>query len=76
MTPNPVDPDPFRYGWRYVRRTLPDGRETLDQVPLTLEDVLHPEEEDATPEDTIHEPERSHLVGACRRRLWRLHNAT
>src|SRR5215210_7781716 len=33
----------FRYGWRYVRRALPDGREEWDQVPLTLEDVLHPE---------------------------------
>lgn len=35
--------DPFRYGWRYVRRVLPDGSKIFDQVPLTLEDVLHPQ---------------------------------
>lgn len=40
--PSP-EPDPFRYGWRYVRIIGPDGTEAFDQVPLTLEDVLHPE---------------------------------
>jgi colicin import membrane protein len=39
----PPGPDPFRYGWRYVRVTRPDGTVVLDRVPLTLEDVLHPE---------------------------------
>jgi colicin import membrane protein len=38
--------DPFRYGWRYVKVTRPDGTEDFEQVPLTLEDVLHPQEED------------------------------
>jgi Uma2 family endonuclease len=38
--------DPFRYGWRYVRRTRPDGTEDVDLVPLTLEDLLYPEEDD------------------------------
>src|SRR5437660_1491960 len=37
------DADRFRYGWRYVRRDLPDGGVDWDQVPLTLEDVLHPQ---------------------------------
>ncbi len=42
--PEPADrPDPFRYGWRYVRIARPDGTQDLDRVPLTLEDVLHPE---------------------------------
>ena len=41
-----VEADPFRYGWRYVKRIEPDGSEEFEQVPLTLEDVLHPEEED------------------------------
>ena len=41
--PRPPEPDPYRYGWRYVRVTRPDGTEEFDQVPLTLEDVLHPE---------------------------------
>jgi len=34
-------PDRYRYGWRYVRVTWPDGTEALDQVPLALEDLLH-----------------------------------
>ena len=43
----PVDPnDRFAYGWRYVQEILPDGTEKWSQVPLTLEDVLHPQEED------------------------------
>ncbi|MDW8234763.1 MAG: Uma2 family endonuclease, partial [Roseiflexaceae bacterium] len=41
----PAD-DPFRYGWRYVPRPTPDDPHHFDQVPLTLEDVLHPEEGD------------------------------
>jgi hypothetical protein len=46
----PGAPNPFRYGWRFVRRTAEDGTESLDQVPLTLEDVLHPQENDVIPE--------------------------
>ncbi len=42
-----LDPDnPFRYGWRYVQRRREDGTTSYEQVPLTLEDVLHPQEED------------------------------
>ncbi|MGO9470711.1 MAG: Uma2 family endonuclease [Isosphaeraceae bacterium] len=36
-------PDPYRYGWRYVRIEEADGSVSFDQVPLTLEDVLFPE---------------------------------
>lgn len=40
-----LDPnDPFRYGWRYVAHEQADGKITYEQVPLTLEDVLHPQE--------------------------------
>jgi hypothetical protein len=41
-----VPSDPYRYGWRYVRVKHPDGTESFDQVPLTLEDVLFPQMED------------------------------
>jgi len=48
--PLPPDPgsseDPFRYGWRYKKITKPDGTVDYDQVPLTLEDLLFPEEGD------------------------------
>ena len=48
--PLPPDPgsneDPFRYGWRYKKIAKPDGTVDYDQVPLTLEDLLFPEEGD------------------------------
>src|SRR5262249_36982881 len=41
----PLPPaDPYRYGWRYVKKTLPSGEEEVDPVPLTVEVVLPPEE--------------------------------
>jgi len=40
------DADPYRYGWRYVRCEREDGVVVTEQVPLTLEDVLHPQEGD------------------------------
>jgi len=42
--PTPAESDPNCYGWRFARVTKPDGTEAIEQVPLTLEDVLHPEE--------------------------------
>ncbi|MGC9040806.1 MAG: Uma2 family endonuclease [Roseiflexus sp.] len=42
----PPTDDPFRYGWRYVPRPTADDPHHFDQVPLTLEDVLHPQEGD------------------------------
>jgi len=33
----------FRYGYRYQRKKLPNGRVDYEMVPLTLEDVLHPQ---------------------------------
>jgi Uma2 family endonuclease len=33
----------FEYGYREVRRKLPNGRYRWERVPLTLEDVLHPQ---------------------------------
>src|SRR6266498_817186 len=38
--------DPFRYGWRYVTRKNLDGKSKVEMIPLTLEDALHPQEED------------------------------
>lgn len=46
--------DPFRYGWRYVRRVQPDGSEVIDQVPLSLEDLLYPEEDDFVVQEPVH----------------------
>jgi len=34
--------DPWRYGWRYRPRTLPDGKVEIVQIPLSLDDLLYP----------------------------------
>jgi colicin import membrane protein len=61
--------DPFRYGWRYVRRVLPDGSQTFDQVPLTLEDVLHPQEGDFHVLTDEHNEDCAYLKYALRKQL-------
>ena len=43
-------PDPFRFGWRYVQQIRANGSKVSVQVPLTLDDVLHPQEGDHIPE--------------------------
>lgn len=47
--------DPYLYGWRYVQHDLPDGNIVVEQVPLTLEDVLHPEEGDQVTHSAAHQ---------------------
>jgi colicin import membrane protein len=63
-----LEPDPFHYGWRYVRVHGPNGKETFDQVPLTLEDVLHPELGDFIVHSDPHDVDRTYLrdVFECR----------
>ncbi|MCP4659331.1 MAG: Uma2 family endonuclease [bacterium] len=49
VRPLPAPPgaeDPFRLGFRECMTTTPDGREVLEQVPLTAEDLLYPQEGD------------------------------
>lgn len=46
----PLKPEVF-YGWRYIKTVRPDGSEDLDEVPLTLEDCLHPKEGDHIPDN-------------------------
>ena len=67
--PGPPAPDPYRYGWRYVRVTRPDGTEEFDQVPLTLEDVLHPEEGDFIVQSDPHDTELAYLKAVFKTRL-------
>src|SRR5215468_2145903 len=65
----PVPSDPYRYGWRYVRVKHPDGTESFDQVPLTLEDVLFPEEGDFIVQTDWHDSDRAYLKAVSRQRL-------
>lgn len=60
--PVPGSPaDPFRYGWRYVPRKQSDGRVELEQIPLTLEDLLFPEEGDFAVQFRSHVNDRLYL---------------
>jgi hypothetical protein len=63
------DTNPYTYGWRYVTRRGANGEVTLDEVPLTLEDVLHPLEGDVIPENSLHGIERDYIRRACQSRL-------
>jgi Uma2 family endonuclease len=53
-SPEAAELDPFRYGWRpkYVR--LPDGELDVQQIPLTLEDLLDPQLGDVVTQSDPH----------------------
>lgn len=53
--PEPEGADAYPYGWRYVECVLADGSVRLDQIPLTLEDVLHPQEGDQVTHSDVHQ---------------------
>lgn len=61
--------DPFRYGWRYVRRDTPDGSFEIIQAPLTLEDVLHPQEGDQVTHSDAHQRRRRYLCNVFEAQL-------
>jgi Uma2 family endonuclease len=67
--PSPDDADPFRYGWRYVRIPQPDGTESLEQVPLTVEDVLFPEIGDFLVQTDPHDNDLNYLKDVFKSRL-------
>lgn len=62
-------PDPFRFGWRYVRKIGPNGTERSVQVPLTLDDVLHPQEGDHIPDNRQQSRDCTYLFDVLE---WRL----
>jgi colicin import membrane protein len=62
---------PF-YGWRYIQCVGPDGKVELEEKLLTLEDVLHPQEDDVIPENTLHESERRYVSDVADTRESRL----
>jgi colicin import membrane protein len=70
--PEPVpgsEADPFRYGWRYVPIKQPDGRVEVEQVPLTLEDLLFPEEGDFAVQYRSHIEDCYYLLGTFNARV-------
>ena len=67
-TPKP-EPDPYRYGWREVLVTAPDGTETLETVPLTEEDVLFPKVGDFIVQTTRHNQDVGYLKSVSEAQL-------
>ena len=60
----PVD-DPFYYGWRYVTRLHRENGEEWEEtvlVPLTYDDMLHPEEGDIVAHTPLHHRICAYLV--------------
>jgi colicin import membrane protein len=60
--------DPFFYGWRYVRRAGNNGRKVWVEVPLTREDVLHPQEGDHVMNGSPHDEDCIYLTNVCKAR--------
>ncbi|PDW02872.1 Uma2 family endonuclease [Candidatus Viridilinea mediisalina] len=61
--------DPFRYGWRYVNVERSDGFSELRQEPLTLEDLLHPQEGDHVTHSDAHQRRRRYLCNVFEAQL-------
>ncbi len=51
---SPDAENPFRLGYRERCITTPDGREVLEQIPLTAEDLIYPEEGDVVSQGFSH----------------------
>ena len=59
----------FRFGWRYVWMKDEDGLMVQVRVPLTPEDVLHPQEEDFIVNNPAHGRDCRYLESVLRRAL-------
>ena len=63
------DEAPFRYGWRDVKTVRADGSEELERQPLTMEDILHPQEEDFRVHTDLHNEDCLYLKKALQSRF-------
>jgi Uma2 family endonuclease len=74
--PPPASPadDRFRFGYRPTRIEHPDGTEEWTRVPLTLDDVLHPQLGDVIPTSIQHVKDCFYLYGIFESRLKRVEN--
>ncbi len=59
LTPPPrtdvLPEDPFALGWRIIPHPLANGQIYHERIPLTLNDILHPQEEDYRVHSTNHQ---------------------
>jgi Uma2 family endonuclease len=68
-TPPPRPGASFDIGWRDVLVHHPDGATTRQQIPLTLEDALHPQEGDHFVLNTLHNRDWRYLQDVFENRL-------
>jgi len=61
--------DPYPYGWRYVQQINENADTEWIRVPLTLEDNLHPEEEDRREMNSDHALISSYIVDVFRKQI-------
>jgi colicin import membrane protein len=65
----PTAANPFFYGWRDVYRKQPDGTTVWEQVPLTFEDVLHPQEGDHIVQNSLHDRDWDYIGDVLKARF-------
>ncbi|MCP4659747.1 MAG: Uma2 family endonuclease, partial [bacterium] len=68
----PAGKDPLRLGFRERAVTKPDGRSVLEQIPLTPEDLLYPQEGDVVADGFPHNWFLIPLYDAIRRHLMKV----
>ena len=68
-SPSWPEDDPFPLGWRYRKTLGADGRPDLEQVALTAEDLLYPEEGDCAMYSQNHQLDCDYLQDIFRARL-------
>ncbi len=67
--PQQEEPNPFRFGWKWERRLRADGTDEEVRLPLTMEDLLHPQWGYKILENTEQERGRRYLNDVFRLRL-------
>jgi len=65
----PPESDPYLYGTRMARRRLPDGSFQTLRLPLTVWDVLHPQEGDHIAQSIRHSKEVRYLASVLEARV-------
>ena len=61
-----ISVDPFRYGFRYIEETDAQGKIKWTQMPLTLDDVLHPQVGDFIAQSSEHDAVCDYAKTVCK----------
>ena len=66
VQPEPNKPDRYEYGWREITRITDEGQVVRERQPLTLWDILHPQEGDFRVHTDEHETFCGYLLDVFR----------